>query len=84
MMRRAFSIVAAAAASRTATAYDNGSPTLRPLLGWESWCSVGPCRTDLCTERQVMETVRALRTTGLFAKGYKWVVLDNTPRSRRS
>ena len=77
MMDRVLSIVAAAAACRTATAYDNGSPTLRPPLGWESWCSVGPCRTDLCTERQVMETVRALRTTGLFAKGYKWVVLDN-------
>ena len=76
-MHRVLSIVAAAAASRTATAYDNGSPTLRPLLGWESWCSVGPCRTDLCTERQVIEPVRALRTTGLFDKGYKWIVLDN-------
>ena len=84
MMHRALSIVAAAAASRIATAYDNGSPTLRPLLGWESWCSVGPCRTDLCTERQVMETVRALRTTGLFAKGYKWVVLDNCWHPTRS
>jgi len=36
----------------TTAAYDNGL-ALRPPLGWQTWCSVGPCGTDHCFDSQV-------------------------------
>ena len=58
-----------------AAAYDNGTPTQKPLLGWQSWCSVGKCGTDHCYDFAIKETAQALVSSGLAALGYKWIVV---------
>ena len=40
-----------------AAAYNNGYG-LKPFLGWQSWCAVGKCGTDLCTDAQIRSTGR--------------------------
>lgn len=37
------------------SAYDNGM-ALAPPLGWQTWCSAGPCGTDHCFDFQIRET----------------------------
>mmetsp|Transcript_12440 Transcript_12440/g.40711 ORF Transcript_12440/g.40711 Transcript_12440/m.40711 type:complete len:431 (+) Transcript_12440:235-1527(+) len=59
-----------------ASAYDNGYAG-KPLLGWQTWCAVGKCGTDVCTDSQIRESAKALVDTGLAAKGFEWVVLDD-------
>ena len=35
-------------------AYDNGMAK-KPPMGWQTWCSVGPCGEDHCHADQIME-----------------------------
>jgi len=67
------------------TSYDNGYG-LKPTLGWNTWCAVGECGLDLCTEKQVRETADALISSGLKAVGYEWIILDDCwhPQTRSS
>ena len=37
--------LAIALAAQPAFAYNNGDMTLKPPLGWQTWCSSGPCGT---------------------------------------
>ena len=48
-----------------------------PCSGWNSWCSFGPCGTDVCTEAQALETIAAMETNGMKAAGYSYVTLDD-------
>jgi hypothetical protein len=50
---------------------------LPPCSGWNSWCSFGPCGTDVCTEAQALETITAMETNGMKAAGYSYVTLDD-------
>jgi len=59
-----------------ATSYNNGYG-LKPALGWNTWCAVGECGLDLCTDKQIRETADALVSTGLKALGYEWIILDD-------
>ena len=57
-------------------AYNNGYG-LKPFLGWQSWCAVGKCGTDLCTDAQVRSTAQAMVDSGLKDMGFEWVVIDD-------
>jgi len=59
-----------------ASCYNNGYG-LKPALGWNSWCAVGECGLDLCTEKQVKETADAMANNGMKDVGYEWIVLDD-------
>jgi len=59
-----------------ASSYNNGYG-LKPALGWNSWCAVGECGLDLCTEKQVKETADAMAKNGMKDVGYEWIVLDD-------
>ncbi len=49
----------------------------KPFLGWQSWCAVGKCGTDLCTDAQIRSTAKALVDNGMKDAGFEWVVLDD-------
>jgi len=72
----AFSLAVCASLTATTIAYNNGYG-LKPFLGWQSWCAVGKCGTDLCTDAQIRSTAQAMVDNGMHAKGFEWVVLDD-------
>ena len=55
---------------------DNGV-ALTPLVGWNTWCALGPCGTDVCNQSQIMESIDALAQNGMRAAGYEFVTLDD-------
>ena len=63
-------------------ALPNGVARL-PLIGWNSWCSFGPCGTDVCTEAQVNDTMTAMTQNGLISLGYNYFTLDDCFAMRR-
>eukprot|EP00039_Didymoeca_costata_P002323 m.59350 g.59350 ORF g.59350 m.59350 type:complete len:541 (-) comp11241_c0_seq2:148-1770(-) len=65
------------------TALDNGK-VLLPVLGWNSWCSFGPCGTDICNISQVMDTIDAIESNGMKDAGYNYVTLDDCFAMRRN
>jgi hypothetical protein len=69
--------VCAAALPWPVATLDNGVVRLPPL-GWNSWCSFGPCSTDICTESQVNDTLTAIVSNGMLALGYNYFTLDVT------
>ena len=42
-----------------------------------TWCSFGPCGTDVCNEAQALETIAAMETNGMKTAGYSYVTLDD-------
>lgn len=44
--------------------------------GWNSWCSFGPCGTDVCTHDQVNATLTAIAQNGMRDLGYNYFTLD--------
>jgi alpha-galactosidase len=74
--------VALAVLLPSAAAYDNGMGR-KPPMGWQTWCSVGPCGEDHCTDGQIREMARTLTAkdadSGVSMKdlGYSWIVLDD-------
>jgi len=56
--------------------YNNGYG-LKPALGWNTWCAVGECGLDLCTDKQIRETAAAIVSSGLKDVGYEWIILDD-------
>ena len=63
-------LLVAALASTTSVveAYDNGLAK-KPPLGWQTWCSAGPCGTDHCFDRQIRATAQAMVDNGMAAAG---------------
>jgi len=57
-------------------AYNNGFGQ-KPFLGWNTWCAIGECGLDLCTDAQIRQTADAFISTGMAAMGYEWIVLDD-------
>jgi len=56
--------------------YNNGYG-LKPALGWNTWCAVGECGKDLCTDKQIRDTAKAMATNGMKDLGYEWIILDD-------
>ncbi len=52
-------------------------------MGWQTWCSVGPCGEDHCSDTQIREMADTLvkkdATSGTSMQdlGYNWIVLDD-------
>ena len=63
-------------------ALDNGLMLLPPM-GWNTWCAFGPCGTDVCTERQVLDSIAAMKSNGMATAGYEWITLDDCYAMRR-
>ena len=63
-------------APAVACAYDNGMAR-KPPMGWQTWCSVGPCGEDHCNDAQIREMADTLVSTGMKGLGYDWIVLDD-------
>lgn len=59
-----------------ASAYNNGVG-MRPVMGWNTWCTMGPCSNDVCTETEVKEVATAMLSNGMFAAGYTYINLDD-------
>lgn len=57
-------------------AYNNGM-SMKPPMGWQTWCSVGPCGVDHCFDGQIREMADTLVSSGMHALGYEWVILDD-------
>ena len=66
--------VAALALVGKAAAYNNGMAK-KPPMGWQTWCSVGPCGEDHCHADQIMEMADTLVSSGMKDLGYDWIVL---------
>jgi len=60
----------------SAIAYNNGYAK-KPPLGWQTWCSAGPCGTDHCFDQQIRDTAKAMSQNGMQDLGYEWIVLDD-------
>lgn len=63
-------------------ALDNGMMLLPPM-GWNTWCAFGPCGTDVCTEKQVLDSIAAMKSNGMADVGYDWITLDDCYAMRR-
>ena len=46
-------------------------------MGWQTWCSVGPCGEDHCFDGQIREMADTLVSSGMVDLGYNWVILDD-------
>lgn len=55
----------------------NNGMGLTPAVGWSTWCGMGPCGNDYCSEAYVMSAADALASNGMQALGYNWIVLDD-------
>ena len=75
-------LLAALVVLPSAAAYDNGMAR-KPPMGWQTWCSVGPCGEDHCNDGQIREMADTLvkkdPATGVSMQelGYNWIVLDD-------
>ena len=47
-------------------------------MGWSTWCTNDICGIpDRCSEYEVRRKVDAMVENGMFALGYKWILLDD-------
>lgn len=80
-------VAAAAALVGAAAAYDNGSRSRLPPMGWSSWVALGPGaqppQFDFCDEFSVTQSIEALMALGLPQLGYTHVHLDDCCEIRR-
>ena len=57
-------------------AYNNGMGRTPPM-GWQTWCSVGPCGVDHCFDGQIRAMADTLVDTGMTKLGYNHIILDD-------
>lgn len=69
-----FVVMAALVATLSAVRpVEHSAPASQPAMGWNSWYAYG-CKVD---QADVLRNARALVSTGLAAKGYNTVVIDD-------
>lgn len=56
--------------------YNNGLGRL-PALGWNGWCTDGPCQRDVCYEKTVLEIADAMISSGMHKLGWEYINLDD-------
>ncbi|XP_065845537.1 uncharacterized protein [Oscarella lobularis] len=59
-----------------AVALDNGV-ALTPPLGWDTWCTQGPCGRDWCSAEEVQSAADELVANGMQAAGYQYVIISD-------
>jgi len=72
-----------AACATCSLALDNGLG-LVPPLGWNTWCTLGPCGRDYCDENEIKAMADVIVSSGLKDLGYEYVNLDDCWASRRT
>eukprot|EP01084_Bolivina_argentea_P085470 154465_1 len=60
----------------TVSSYNNGAGA-KPALGWNTWCSFGPCRTDICNQWEIIQVANAMKSNGMYDAGYNRINLDD-------
>eukprot|EP01084_Bolivina_argentea_P002914 5432_1 len=68
--------VIALISTKYAHGYNNGVG-LKPALGWNTWCTVGFCGSDRCSEFEVKSAAQALKSNGMYELGYTHINLDD-------
>lgn len=55
---------------------DNGL-ALTPPLGWDTWCTQGPCGRDWCSSEEVESASDAVIDSGMKDAGYQYVIISD-------
>jgi alpha-galactosidase len=69
-------LLALVLAPKRCRGYNNGLGRL-PALGWNGWCTDGPCQRDVCYETTVLEIADAMVSSGMRELGWEYVNLDD-------
>ena len=72
----AVAAVALASLPQCVNGYNNGLGRL-PALGWNGWCTDGPCQRDVCYEKTVLEIADAMISSGMHKLGWEYINLDD-------
>ena len=56
--------------------YNNGVGKT-PAMGWNTWCSVSECGTDICNEDMIIEASEAIKSNGMFDVGYNRIHISD-------
>ena len=59
------------------TAWAKKPGTLRPVLGWNTWCTENECGEDWCSSKEVLSVGLSMKENGLLAAGYEYLNLDD-------
>jgi len=57
-------------------ASDNGVG-ITPPMGWNTWCTIGPCETDYCYDGELRSIADAMSTNGMSDLGYTYINMDD-------
>eukprot|EP00118_Oscarella_pearsei_P000245 m.4509 g.4509 ORF g.4509 m.4509 type:complete len:433 (+) comp10882_c0_seq1:159-1457(+) len=55
---------------------DNGL-ALTPPLGWDTWCTQGPCGRDWCSDEELRSATDELVANGMHEAGYEYVIISD-------
>ena len=55
---------------------DNGV-ALTPPLGWDTWCTQGPCGRDWCSSEEVTSATDSIVANGMKTAGYQYVIISD-------
>eukprot|EP01083_Nonionella_stella_P217300 780266_1 len=58
------------------SSYNNGVGQ-RPVMGWNTWCSIEGCGTDICNQWEVVSIAQAMKSNGMYDAGYDHVNMDD-------
>ncbi|EGD81512.1 hypothetical protein PTSG_02230 [Salpingoeca rosetta] len=54
-----------------------GSKGIKPLMGWNTWCTQNKCGVDWCTSDEVLDVAKTIKASGMLAAGYDHINLDD-------
>eukprot|EP01083_Nonionella_stella_P033295 91151_1 len=46
-------------------------------MGWNTWCSIDKCGTDICNQWQIVQVAQAMKSNGMYDLGYDRVNMDD-------
>eukprot|EP00056_Hartaetosiga_gracilis_P016520 m.5245 g.5245 ORF g.5245 m.5245 type:complete len:490 (-) comp4169_c0_seq1:73-1542(-) len=54
-----------------------GKKGIKPLLGWNTWCTQNKCAVDWCSSDEVLNVAQYMKSSGMLAAGYDHINLDD-------
>ena len=82
MLTAALSLALLSVLALNVHAVNNGLGLLPPI-GWNTWCTQGPCERDYCDEAEVMEIADVIVSSGLKDMGFEYLNLNDCWASAR-
>eukprot|EP01116_Phalansterium_solitarium_P022260 TRINITY_DN7289_c0_g1_i1.p1 TRINITY_DN7289_c0_g1~~TRINITY_DN7289_c0_g1_i1.p1 ORF type:complete len:410 (-),score=-64.28 TRINITY_DN7289_c0_g1_i1:80-1309(-) len=70
------SVILVLAFVATVTSENNGLARLPPM-GWNTWCTNGPCERDYCDEVEIRSIADAMVDSGMHDLGWTYINLDD-------